>query len=134
MIDHISTYATDYLKTKSFYVAAFSALGYSLQTEFVAEWDVEFPTRRACSFGIDGKLIFWVVESKEEYTPRHIAFSANSRSNVDSFYEHAIEHNGIDNGKPGLRPIYHEHYYGAFVFDPDGNNVEAVCHAPQQAI
>ncbi|HEC13361.1 MAG TPA: VOC family protein [Acidiferrobacteraceae bacterium] len=131
MIDHISTYTTDYVKTKNFYEKAFSALGYSLQTEFVAEWNKEFPTRRICAFGLDRKPIFWVIETKEKYTPRHVAFTAKTRADVDAFYNQAIENGGVDNGKPGLRPIYHENYYGAFAIDPDGNNVEAVCHTPE---
>ncbi|MEJ2445509.1 MAG: hypothetical protein P8Y42_19000 [Exilibacterium sp.] len=61
----------------------------------------------------------------------NVAFSATSRRLVDQFYEHAMDNGGKDNGKPGLRPMYHEHYYGAFVIDPDGNNVEAVCHTPE---
>ena len=128
MIDHLSSYATDYLKAKHFYEAVFQVLGYLLQSEFVAEWDAEFPTRRMCSFGVDGKSSFWVIETKQEYTPRHIAFSAPSRSVVDAFYTQATAQGGTDNGAPGLRPMYHEHYYAAFVIDPDGNNIEAVCH------
>ncbi|MDF1692207.1 MAG: VOC family protein [Zhongshania sp.] len=131
MIDHISTYTTKYLVTKSFYAAAFLPLGYSLQTEFVAEWNQEFPTQRMCAFGVEGKSSFWIIETKEISTSRHIAFSAASRSAVDSFYYQAIRNGGKDNGKPGLRPMYHENYYGAFAIDPDGNNVEAVCHAPE---
>ncbi len=61
----------------------------------------------------------------------HFAFSANSRAEVDAFHEAALAAGGIDNGAPGLRPHYHEHYYGAFVLDPDGNNIEAVCHRPE---
>lgn len=131
MIDHLSTYATNYAATKSYYEAAFALLGYSLQTEFVAEWNSDFPTQRMCAFGVDGKPSFWVIESKEKFTPRHVAFSAESRSAVDLFYNQAMGNGGQDNGKPGLRPMYHENYYGAFSIDPDGNNVEAVCHAPE---
>ncbi len=131
MIDHLSSYATDYIVTKSFYTAAFAPLGYSLQTEFVAEWNQDFPTQRMCAFGVDGKPIFWIIEAKEKFTPRHIAFTAPSRKSVNLFYEQAIKNGGNDNGEPGLRPMYHEHYYGAFVIDPDGNNIEAVCHGPE---
>ena len=130
MIDHISTYATDYAATKSFYEAAFAPLGFSLQMEFVAEWNQDFPTQRMCGFGVKGKPSFWIIETGEKFTPRHVAFSASSRKAVDSFYAQAMGNGGKDNGKPGLRPMYHEHYYAAFAFDPDGNNVEAVCHAP----
>jgi predicted lactoylglutathione lyase len=131
MIDHISTYATNYPATKSFYEAVFAPLGYSLQMEFVAEWNLNFPTQRMCGLGVKGKPSFWIIEVKEKATPRHVAFSATSRSAVDLFYQQAMENGGKDNGEPGLRPTYHEHYYGAFAFDPDGNNVEAVCHGPE---
>ena len=131
MIDHLSTYAKDYLATKSFYEAAFAPLGYSVQMEFVADWNQDFPTQRMCAFGVEGKPTYWIIETKEKFTPRHIAFSAISRSLVNQFYELALENGGKDNGRPGLRPMYHEHYYGAFVIDPDGNNVEAVCHTPE---
>lgn len=131
MIDHLSTYARDYPGTKAFYAAAFAPLGYTLQTEFVADWDQDFPTRRVGGFGVNGKAIFWVIETTVHYTPRHIAFSAETRDAVDLFYEQAMQNGGQDNGKPGLRPVYHEHYYGAFCIDPDGNNVEAVCHTQE---
>ncbi|MBZ9558591.1 MULTISPECIES: VOC family protein [unclassified Modicisalibacter] len=131
MFDHISTYATDYGATKSFYEAVFAPLGYSVQTEFVAEWNQDFPTQKMCAFGRDGKPSYWVIESKERFTPRHVAFSAPSRAEVDEFHRQGMANGGSDNGKPGLRPLYHENYYGAFLIDPDGNNVEAVCHAPE---
>ncbi|SHO56799.1 VOC family protein [Vibrio quintilis] len=131
MIDHLSTYATNFDATKSFYQAAFAPLGYTIQMEFVAEWNQSFPTQRMCAFGPEEKPAFWIIETKEEFTPRHIAFAAKSRTEVDHFYEQAMAHGGEDNGKPGLRPMYHENYYGAFVIDPDGNNVEAVCHTPE---
>ena len=133
MFDHISSYATDYTAAKRFYEAVLSVLGYTLNTEMVAEWDTDFPTRRACAFGPDGRVMFWVIEVKPENaaTPRHIAFSASNRAEVNAFHEAALAVGATDNGAPGLRPMYHEHYYGAFVFDPDGNNVEAVCHAPE---
>lgn len=130
MIDHLSTYATDYPVTKSFFEAVFAPLGYGMQTEFVAEWNVDFPTQRMCAFGVDGKPIFWIIEVKEAATPRHVAFVASNREAVDAFYHTALAQGGVDNGAPGVRSHYHENYYGAFVLDPDGNNVEAVCHAP----
>lgn len=131
MIDHLSTYTTDYSKCKAFYEAAFEPLGYSLQTEFVAEWNTDFPTQCMCAYGTEGKAIFWIIEVREAATPRHVAFSASSRAGVQNFYTQALEAGGTDNGAPGLRPMYHESYYGAFVLDPDGNNVEAVCHVPE---
>ncbi len=130
MFDHISTYAIAYEATKAFYDAALGTLGYSRQAEFVADWDCEFPTRRACAYGRDGHTAFWVIETKQSYTPRHVAFTAKDRAAVQAFYDASVEAGGRDNGAPGPRPIYGEHYYGGFVFDPDGNNVEAVCRAP----
>lgn len=131
MIDHLSTYATNYVATKAFYLSAFAPLGYTLQMEFTAEWNADFPTQRMCAFGVQGKPTFWIIESKEQATPRHVAFVASSRAAVDAFYREAMTCGGQDNGKPGLRPHYHANYYGAFVFDPDKNNVEAVCHTPE---
>ena len=131
MFDHLSTYATDYELTKQFYDRVMTALGYSVQAEFVAEWNQDFSDQRMCAYGPKGKPAFWIIEVKESYTPRHVAFTSPDRPTVDAFYEAAMDNGGVDNGKPGLRPMYHEHYYGAFVFDPDGNNIEAVCHLPE---
>lgn len=130
MIDHLSTYAINYPKTLAFYQAAFSALGHTLQMEMVATWNEQWPSQRMCAFGSEGSAGFWIIECQQAYTPRHIAFAAQSRPAVDAFYAQAIANGGTDNGAPGLRPIYHEHYYGGFVVDPDGNNIEAVCHHP----
>lgn len=128
MIDHLSSYATDFVKSKAFYSAAFEQLGYSIQAEFVATWNTDFPTQRLCAFGPANRPVFWLIETQVMHTPRHVAFSAASRQMVDNFYHRTMDTGGIDNGKPGLRTMYHENYYGAFVIDPDGNNVEAVCH------
>lgn len=133
MIDHISTYATGYAATRAFYEAAFAPLGCTVQTEFVAQWNADFPTQRMCAFGADGKPVFWIIEVRQPATPRHVAFCATDRAAVDTFYTAALANGGQDNGAPGLRPMYHEHYYGAFVIDPDGNNVEAVCHLPERS-
>ena len=130
MLDHISSYATDYAATKRFYDAVMPTLGFAVQKELVAEWDEAFPTRRACAFGPEGKPAFWIIEVKEAATPRHVAFAAADRAAVDAFHAAGIGAGAEDNGAPGPRPEYHEHYYGAFVLDPDGNNIEAVCHQP----
>ena len=130
MIDHLSTYATDYEASRNFYDAVMADLGYSVEAEMVMSWDKDFPNRRACAWG-SGRPVFWLIETQTAYEPRHFAFSAKSRGAVDSFHATAIAAGGRDHGPPGLRPIYHAHYYGAFVLDPDGNNVEAVCHQPE---
>ena len=132
MIDHLSSYAIDFPAARSFYLAALAPLGYGIQHEMVASWDTGFPTRRACAFGPPGKSCFWVIETKQQVTPRHTAFAARDRGGVRAFYDAGLAAGGRDNGAPGLRPIYHEHYYGAFLLDPDGNDVEAVCHAAEE--
>ena len=85
MIDHLSTYATDYLKTRYFYASVFPKLGYSLQSEFQVELDTDFPNRRVCSFGENGRSTYWVIETSDRLDPRHIAFVAKSQEQVDSF-------------------------------------------------
>ena len=130
MIDHMSTYALDYAATKSFYEAALEPLGFTVQLEMTAAWDEAFPERRMCAFGPPMNPTYWVIETREEVTPRHVAFAATSRDAVQAFHAAALGAGATDHGAPGPRPIYHEHYYGAFVLDPDGNNVEAVCHTP----
>jgi catechol 2,3-dioxygenase-like lactoylglutathione lyase family enzyme len=132
MIDHLSTYATDFLPTRNFYEAALQELGYTVQSEVTFESDPDLPGRRACAFGPDGRTIFWVVEVRAPSSPRHIAFAAKDRPAVDAFHQAGLSSGGRDNGAPGPRPVYHEHYYGSFLIDPDGNNVEAVCHTPER--
>ena len=127
MIDHLSSYATDFPATRRFYESALGALGYSVVYEMKLSDDPELPGRRICGFGTE-RPVFWVIEVREPATPRHVAFSTANRDAVATFYRAALEAGGTDNGAPGPRPIYHEHYFGAFVLDPDGNNVEAVCH------
>jgi catechol 2,3-dioxygenase-like lactoylglutathione lyase family enzyme len=132
MIDHVSTYALDFPKSRAFYETVMQSLGYAVHAEMVMTWDEELPNRRACAWG-PGRAVFWLIEVKEAYTPRHLAFSAPDRASVDGFHAAALAAGGTDHGEPGPRPIYHEHYYGAFVLDPDGNNIEAVCHSPAVA-
>ncbi len=130
MIDHLSTYATDFDSTKAFYSAVLAKLGYSVQAEMVFDADPDLPGRRACAFGPSGRPVFWVVEVLELSTPRHVAFAAQDRACVAAFHAAGLLAGGEDLGAPGPRPIYHENYFGAFLTDPDGNNVEAVCHTP----
>ncbi len=131
MIDHLSSYAMDYPATRTFYEAALAELGYSVQSEMALDSDAELPGRRICAFGPDGRSVFWVIEVRQAASPRHVAFVADHRQSVDAFHRAGLAAGGQDNGAPGLRPIYHEHYYGSFLTDPDGNNVEAVCHIPE---
>jgi catechol 2,3-dioxygenase-like lactoylglutathione lyase family enzyme len=129
MIDHLTTYATDFEATKRFYAAVLAPLGHALAVEMVASWDPEYPTRRMCAFG-PGRPIFWIAEVKQASSPRHLAFAAAARPAVDAFHAAGLAAGAKDNGAPGPRAVYHPNYYGAFLLDPDGNNVEAVCHRP----
>lgn len=130
MIDHLSFYATDFAATRRFYEGALKPLGYGVTLELVASWDETFPTRRMAAFGPDDKPVFWVIEQREPSSPRHVAFTARSQEAVKAFHRAALDAGGKDNGAPGPRPQYSAGYFGAFVRDPDGNNVEAVFHAP----
>lgn len=127
MIDHLGIQAGDYLKSKAFYRTALAPLGYALLMELTAEQTGGY---EGAGFGIPPKPDFWISRGAVQSAPLHIAFRAATRAEVDGFYSAAMSAGGRDNGKPGLRPHYHANYYGAFVLDPDGNNVEAVCHAP----
>ena len=122
MLDHVGVPVSDFERSKRFYEEALSPLGYELIME---------PSAYAAGFGRSGKPDFWIGQG-EPGQAFHIAFAADDRATVDAFYEEAIAAGGRDNGGPGLRPEYHPSYYGAFVLDPDGNNIEAVCHRPQQ--
>jgi len=127
MIDHIGIPVRDYATSKAFYVAALAGIDYALLMEVPAELT---GNRQAAGFGVAPKTDFWISASALEIPPTHVAFRVASRASVDAFYTAAIAAGGKDNGKPGLRPHYHPNYYGAFVLDPDGHNIEAVCHEP----
>lgn len=125
MIDHTGVIVSDFEKSKAFYQAALSSIGYALLAEFPAE--VTGSTDVA-GYGEPPKPDFWIGKGSPNNPPVHVAFRVTSRALVDAFYKAAIAAGGSDNGAPGLRPHYHPHYYGAFVLDPDGHNIEAVCH------
>ena len=127
MIDHAGISVSDWEKSKAFYDAAMAPLGAKLLMTVPTEYT---GGARVGGYGRD-KPDFWLHEGGETGPGRHYAFTANSRADVDGFYRAALAAGGRDNGGPGLRPHYHENYYGAFVLDPDGNNVEAVCHRPE---
>ena len=128
MIDHIGFPVSDYARSKAFYLKALAPLGYALVKEIGA--DLTEAGSPAAGFGQNGKPDFWIGGEGGLDKPVHVAILAADRASVDSFYEAALSAGGKDNGAPGLRPRYHENYYGAFVLDPDGHNIEAVCHAP----
>lgn len=126
MIDHIGFPVSNYDRAKSFYAAALAPLGYAL----VMEVRQDENDALACGFGIGGKPDFWIGGEGKLEKPVHVAILASDRAAVDAFHRAALAAGGTDNGAPGLRPHYHPNYYAAFVRDPDGHNIEAVCHAP----
>jgi catechol 2,3-dioxygenase-like lactoylglutathione lyase family enzyme len=127
MIDHTGVAVSDFAASKAFYDKAMAPLGASLLMTVPKEYT---GGANVVGYGRD-RAVFWVADSKKPRDSQHIAFTARSRAEVDAFHEAALAAGGRDNGAPGLRPHYHANYYGAFVFDPDGNNVEAVCHDPE---
>ena len=126
-LDHIGINVTDYERSKAFYTKALEPLGISLVMEF----------GKAAGFGRNKKPDFWIGQGTASYqkpehvapiTPVHVCFVAKSRADVDAFHAAGLAAGGKDFGGPGLRAEYHPNYYGAFVIDPDGHNVEAVIH------
>jgi catechol 2,3-dioxygenase-like lactoylglutathione lyase family enzyme len=128
MIDHIGFAVSDYERAKAFYTQALAPLGYVLVMEVGADENPSgFP---AAGFGAGGKPDFWIGGEGKLEKPVHVAILANDRKTVDAFYKAALAAGAKDNGAPGVRAHYHPNYYGAFVLDLDGHNIEAVCHAP----
>lgn len=128
MIDHLGISVSDFEKSKAFYDKAMAPLGASLLYMVPEEYT---GGAKVGGYGRE-RPVFWMSAGKEKPKDRqHVAFTARSRAEVDAFHAAALAAGGRDNGGPGLRPHYHPNYYGAFVFDPDGNNVEAVCHDPE---
>ena len=121
MIDHTGFGVSDYAASKAFYERALAPLGISLIMEVM---------EAAAGFGSGGKPIFWLEERRTPVTEVHVAFLAKDRATVDAFHAAGLAAGGKDNGAPGVRATYHPNYYGAYVLDPDGNNIEAVCHKP----
>ena len=120
MIDHTGVSVANVTKSKAFYRSALAPLGY----ELLMEWE------SFAGFGVAPKPDFWIGAGAANVPPIHVAFRAETRAQVDAFYKAALAAGGHDNGPPGPRPHYHANYYGTFVLDPDGHNVEAVCHTP----
>jgi catechol 2,3-dioxygenase-like lactoylglutathione lyase family enzyme len=126
MLDHVGFPVSDYKQSKAFYEKALAPLGYILVMEG-AQAESDAP---AAGFGANGKPDFWIGGEGGLNRPVHIAIAAEDRASVDAFYRAAIAAGGEGNGPPGLRSHYQPNYYAAFVLDPDGHNVEAVCHSP----
>jgi catechol 2,3-dioxygenase-like lactoylglutathione lyase family enzyme len=120
-LDHVGLDVSDYAASKAFYEQALAPLGLTLMME---------PVPEVGGFG-DDFPIFWIARrDRGPDSGTHVAFTAEDRATVEAFHAAALAAGGTDNGAPGPREIYHPHYYGAFVLDPDGNNIEAVCHTP----
>ena len=119
--DHVGLNVRDYDASRAFYEQALAPLGYRVVTEF-AQW-------KTCGFGTMEKPEFWISQREPYGTGTHVSFAAPDRETVDAFHAAGLAGGGTDNGAPGIREEYHPTYYGAFVLDPDGNNVEAVCHS-----
>jgi catechol 2,3-dioxygenase-like lactoylglutathione lyase family enzyme len=135
MLDHISLRVTDYDRSKRFYTAALAPLGYTLAMELSS--GAGFRKAHIPDFWIKQGAPVRVGSSDDPAEPGcggpyvHVAFASDDRTTVDAFYHAAMAAGGRDNGAPALRPNYHPNYYGAFVLDPDGYNIEAVCHKPE---
>lgn len=126
IIDHVSLPVADYPAAKAFYTRVLRPLGIELLME-----PPMGTGPAACGFGRDRKPDFWLGQARNQVSPIHLCFAARSRAEVDAFYREALAAGATDNGPPGLRPRYHPSYYGAFVRDADGHNIEAASHRPE---
>ena len=127
ILDHIGFAVTDIARSKAFYEKALAPLDIKPLLEITAE---ETGGEAHCGFGQEHPA-FWIGTGEGLKGALHVAFTAPSRAVVDAFYQAALAAGARDNGAPGVRPHYHPNYYGAFVLDPDGHNIEAVCHLPE---
>jgi len=124
MIDHVSVRVQDFSRLLTFYREALAPIGYKVIMEYPG----------AVGLGADGKPDLWLMQTDQPLNPTHVALSSGAREPIDAFYSAGLAAGGSDNGPPGLRLDYHPNYYGAFVLDPEGNNIEVVCHeAPAPA-
>ncbi|WJS84698.1 VOC family protein [Paracoccus sp. TOH] len=129
MIDHIGIPVSDLPRARAFYDRALAPLGVGLLMEVTEE--VTGGHGAHLGYGREGKPFFWIGSGRPAGPGAHVAFAAPDRATVDAFHAAALAAGGRDNGAPGLRPEYHPGYYGAFILDPDGNNIEAVHHGDQ---
>jgi len=128
MLDHIGVNVSDYAAAREFFSRALAPLGYRLAME---------PAPKVGGFAASerdgqGSFPFWISEGRGPVTSGHVACTAPDRATVDEFHAAALAAGGTDNGAPGVRELYHPHYYGAYVLTPDGVNLEAVCHRPEE--
>jgi catechol 2,3-dioxygenase-like lactoylglutathione lyase family enzyme len=129
MFDHIGFGVSDLARSRKFYELALAPLGMAVQMEVTQEQTGSY---EGVGLGPPSRPLFWIGTGETLRGGLHVAFAAADRSSVDAFHRAALDAGGRDNGAPGLRPHYHANYYGAFVLDPDGNNIEAVCHRPEE--
>jgi catechol 2,3-dioxygenase-like lactoylglutathione lyase family enzyme len=127
VIDHTGLVVSDAARSRRFYDSVLATLGYEMLNEIPKQFT---GGRVVLGYGVSPKPDFWLVDGTPNEPRIHVAFSAENRKQVDEFYKAALAAGGKDNGPPGPRPHYHKDYYGAFVLDPDGHNIEAVCHTP----
>jgi|SRR5687768_13889756 len=127
MIDHTGIDVSDGPRSRKFYEQALAPLGYVVMMEVPKE---HTGGKLVLGMGVPPMPDFWLHEGSPQRPHVHVAFRADDHAAVDAFYKAAIAAGGTDNGAPGPRPHYHPNYYGAFVLDPDGHNIEACCHAP----
>ena len=134
MLDHTGVVVSNFDISNKWYQNALKSIAYVKLMEFSKAIT---QTTNVAGFGEASlaKADFWISEATEHKpvnkSGNHIAFRAKNRNQVNEFFTDAISASGTDNGKPGLRPHYHAHYYSAFVLDPDGHNIEVVCHDPE---
>ena len=121
MLDHVSLGVSNFERSKKFYDQALRPLG-------IERLYADGPN--AAGYGVAPKAFFWIGLRDASQTGSHVAFTAQDWETVQRFHQAALQAGGTDNGPPGLRPHYHQNYYGAFILDPDGHNIEAVCHTP----
>ena len=121
MLDHVGFGVSDYARSKAFYERVLAPLGMTLVLEVMSA---------AAGFGKSAKPYFWIEKQRSPVKELHVAFVVDDRATVDAWHAAALAAGARDNGAPGVRAIYHPDYYGAYILDPDGNNIEAVCHKP----
>jgi catechol 2,3-dioxygenase-like lactoylglutathione lyase family enzyme len=129
VFDHLGLPVSDYERSKRFYERVMASLGYGLVMEASPEQAEN--GQPACGFGPPGRPAFWIGREPGNIASAHVGFEAATRAQVHAFHAAGLAAGGRDNGAPGPRPHYGPHYYAAFVLDPDGHNIEAVCQAPE---
>ena len=127
MFDHLGIEVADYPRSRAFYAATLAPLGLELVTE-VSDW-AGFAAAGTTPATIQTAVSFWIHQASGQPSRVHVAFRTDDRARVTAFWRAGLQAGGRDNGAPGIRAHYHPTYFGAFVLDPDGHNIEAVCHA-----